>query len=697
MQLESDQLAVVIDQRSGALASVVVKAFDADLIGELRLLANFRLCLPLADYQCNYIDGMQQEPATVTRCGDTVTVGFTDLRSEKGTYRVDLTYTITLAADQLRFRARLTNHSPHPISEFWFPRLGGWTRFGRVRGRGRGRDARVAVPDYTGCAHRVSLFKEFPCAQRFGEAAEWFRDYPSMVMPWMDVYDAATDTGLYLGYHDTTFRYSSWHTYLYPMTSGRDDRWLQPEEAGGLPTGLIFSHVRYPFIQDGQTLDSGEFIMRVHPGDWHRGSKFYGEWFRSQFPISKTRSWLRQKGVWFSSILHQPEDRIQTDYQGFAQWCREARQFGIDTCEVVGWDKGGLERDYPEYVPEDKLGGSAGFRKLLASINAAGGKCLVFVNYNFLDQNTDWYKRELHQYCQQDQFGKQPVYGWGESTFLARKGVSVRRHVLASVIPPMERLLEEQFVQLVKDGAAGLQIDKINMGSTLDFNPLNTEKPDVAMCEGMVQAIARLLAKCRAINPEFCLAAEAVQDRLLPYVDVYYRNAEGSDIAPLRYVFPEWTACQHVADPYDCRGVNGAILTGAVICVEPFAYQGSLGHPLYAQLARYIQEVQRIREELADTIFLGTYYDTLEAEVTLIEDDAPANPLQFRVHGHRETDRRAIVVANTTEQPADYRWRFAHREVRTAVLHVPFSATRTVAADDPLAIEGEALHVLVEV
>ena len=151
-----------------------------------------------------------------------------------------------------------------PVSEFWFPRIGGWTEFG-------GRDALLAVPEYVSCAHNVSLFKQFPRGRGLGaEAAEFSTDYPGMPMPWWDFYDEAHDTGLYLGYHDKTCRYGTFHTYLVPNTSGDTDAWLTKEQAAGAPVGLVFSHVRYPFIKSGEAFDTGEFILRVHRGDWHR-------------------------------------------------------------------------------------------------------------------------------------------------------------------------------------------------------------------------------------------------------------------------------------------------------------------------------------------------------------------------------------------------------------------------------------------
>jgi hypothetical protein len=507
-----------------------------------------------------------------------------------------------LKDDYVSFKSKLTNNDGNPISEFWFPRFGG------VKDFADNREAKLAVPNYsTDSNHSISLFKNYPGSRGLGsEAAEWSKDYPGMPMPWWDIYDAKNNLGLYLGYHDSICRYSTWHTYLMPNISRENDSWLTNEQAAGQPVGLVFSHVRYPFIKSGETFESGEFIVRVHEGDWHNGSQFYRKWFMSQFPFDKSTSWLRKESSWFTSIIYQPEDRIVTDFKGYNQWTKDAKEYGIGCYELIGWNNGGLERNYPLYIPEEKISGHTEFKNLLKSIAERGDHCIVFNNYNILDKSTDWYKQELHKYMAQDEFGNQGIWmGWGQSTLLARRSLNVRYHVRSSVTPRIEEILEGYFLQLVKDGASGFQIDKLVVGASLDFNPLNTLKPDIALCEGLVQEIERLYKKCQAINPDFRMASEFGLDRLLPYFDIGYRNSSRYGISTLRYVFPEWTSCQHVSSPRDLKGINGAVLTGSVICVEPDSYQGSLKQPIYSYLANYVKEVERIRKVLAEDIFLA--------------------------------------------------------------------------------------------
>jgi Domain of unknown function (DUF6259) len=699
MTLENPSFRLHIDSSTGAITSLLVKALNSDLIGEKRLAANFRISLPVKDYLANTIEGMEQTPISVDRETTGIIVQYSGMKTEKGTYPVDLRYEVELTGDQIRFRSRLTNHSPDPITEFWFPRIGGWTQVDADR------NASLQSPGYGGINSHNAFFRHFPGVQGLGsEAAEFMQDYPGLCMPWWELHDPKSDHSLYLGYHDTTFRCSTWHAYLFPNVSGEPGNlFMTKEQAAGEPVGVVFSHVRYPYIRSGETFDSGEFIIRLHKGDWHTGSLYYGDWFRKHFPFDKTKNWLRKKSAWFTSIIFQPEDKIIADYETYNKWTQDAQQFGIDTYELIGWDKGGLERDYPEYIPEEKLGGRDGFRKLLKDIKSRGGSTLIFCNYNIIDSNSDLFREKLNKFAARDTYGYQwNGFSWGESTLLARKQVTARRHVMSSITPEFEELLESYLLPLVSDGAQAFQLDKVVL-ATFDFNPLSKAKPDVALYEGQVQAVGRLLEKCRKIDPEFCFASEALPDRFIPYVDVFYRAAGGYSISPLRYVFPEWTSCNHISTPRDFNGVNGSVLTGAVICVEPQSYQASLADPKYRDLATYIRDVEKLRGELRELIFTGKYYDNLGTSITeLVKDGDRFSPVSrtgqliTRMHGHAVKDQKAIVVANMSENDRWYNWEFQNKTVPDAVLHSPAEERKTVKSGIPLMIKGRGLHVLVQ-
>ncbi|MCC6863125.1 MAG: twin-arginine translocation signal domain-containing protein, partial [Bryobacterales bacterium] len=179
LRLENEHFALAFDPETGAITSLQVKRNRAELIGEQRLAANFRICLPLPDYLCNYIEGTRQRPVSIRPEGNAVTIRFEQMASARGKFPLDLSCTIALDGDAIRFRANLRNRSPYPVSEFWFPRIGGWTGFGR-------RDALLASPAYRrSCRHDRPIFRRFPGTRGFGsEAAEMTEDYPGLTMPW---------------------------------------------------------------------------------------------------------------------------------------------------------------------------------------------------------------------------------------------------------------------------------------------------------------------------------------------------------------------------------------------------------------------------------------------------------------------------------------------------------------------------------
>jgi hypothetical protein len=133
---------------------------------------------------------------------------------------------------------------------------------------------------------------------------------------------------------------------------------------------------------------------------------------------------------------------------------------------------------------------------------------------------------------------------------------------------------------------------------------------------------------------------------------------------------------------------------GAALCIEPQCYQAPLTHPLYEDLARYIQESERIRGELRDTIFTGDYLDTLVSSVR--ETPIPSGQIHWRVHANLQSGKRAIVVVNASPEKRTYTWGFLNRKVKTAWLYEPFCARREVEQGKAVAIPGERFQVIVE-
>ena len=205
--------------------------------------------------------------------------------------------------------------------------------------------------------------------------------------------------------------------------------------------------------------------------------------------------------------------------------------------ELIGWHKGGLERGYPDYVPEPKLGGVEGFRELMQSVHHRNTRCWrSSITTFWIPPPRSIAKTSIAIPIRTNSAIR--LTGWrGERARSLRKGFSVRRHMAASIVPPLQDLLDNHFVQIAKDEPLmGCKLTRPARQTGLDFNPMNTRKPDEGLNQGLVDGIARVYRKCKAVNPDFCIASEASYDRMIPYVDVFYRAASGSSlsISPLR-------------------------------------------------------------------------------------------------------------------------------------------------------------------
>lgn len=680
--------AVTVDER-GRLTSLRSLVHDVELISEPRLADSFRISLPLDGRLDHYVHGSEQQVA-VERVSDTaLALRVSELVTEHGRFPISASFSIALEDGAVVFSYAVDNPTDHPLAEIWFPLVGG------VTGVPQRTTTSWQAPGYWGLlsgrvgkAPELRLGSEHPLIEFVYPYSEMLGEAHGIAMPWLTFHDAGSDLSASFTEQNRTLRRISLTATVKPglHVSDADDDWPTDEELAGRPAGVEVAKVAFPHTRRGR-FESGRFVVRVHEGDWHVTAKDYRRWFEREFPLREEPSWLRRQDAWLSTIVFQPEDRVVATLDEYAAWAERAIGEGIGTVELLGWDKGGIERDYPEYVPEERLGGWDAYRRVAERVEAAGGKLLTFCNYQILDSCSERYANELHRFRRMDSFGNTENWmAWGESTLKASSGADVRRQVPASpAVPGFSELLDRQLVELVRAGSHGLQIDKLTV-TGLDFNPGHHHDPDVAMHEQLVRLIDGLLEQCRAVRPDVAFAGEVACDRFIPSMEVFYRAASDRDISPLRYAFPEWTACVHTSLPWDRVAVNAAVMLGAVLVVEPLSYQAPLDDPRYAPAREYILETLALRRRFLDRIFLADYLDREGVALT-----ASGPEVDHRVHARRGDGARSVVVVNRAREPRTYELRGLGDEPLWC--HAPFASP--VPFGGSATIPGEGLHVLV--
>ncbi len=683
--------------RSGDLVGIAWRNPQLEIIAEPRLGENFRMLLPKPGYQAAYFNSRAQKVARIEASAGGVTCYYDSLRNAQEELPVKVRYTIRSAGRQLQFSISVDNPTGRKLAEVYFAIVGG------QKGIGNRLDTDSLVPGTnTNLAPRI--FSRFSGGGYGGgnlgiryDAAGYL--YPgAMSMGWMDVFNKKAGIGYYYANQDPDNRLTALYTEMHPFTKSAvlRDNWPAPSELPpGEPVGVTMGWVYFPYMAKG-TFSAGPIAIEAHTGDWHTASGIYRSWFDRYFPgIRRPASWLRKEMAWQSIILSNSEDVVVHRFSELPKLAADAKKYGVTTFEILGWDIGGIDRGYPQYRPDPRLGTPEEFRRALAEIRRMGVHPLIFANIQFADTATPLFRDRLSRYAVDGLWAPDwSLSGWGEGTISARMGLTRSNMTKVSPShPEFREFLMDQYLRLVHDGAEGFQLDKATSVTALDFNPRLPVSPDKSLFGGVIATYQELLAKARAIDSNFALASEIFVDRSFPYVDVSYVRMGNIDMnsTALRYTFPEWTSTIFGESPGDFNPMNNGMRYGLVWALAPRHYNDSIDEPLTRPLARYVKELIRIRTKYQDLLFRGRFNDTFGATVSGGPD------IRYSVFRSMEPadKRRACVIVNFGDRPETAVVKFEAQTAGEVEISAPFEPDRTASLPARLSIPPNRCAVAV--
>lgn len=618
--VETPAVTIRLDQRTCDVVGLKWKSPELEVIGEPKLGENFRILVPQEHYQANYFYSREQQVSRIETTDDGAVCTYDELKNERETLAIGVTYRIQVVGGQVQFSIEVRNPTERKLAEVMYGIVGG------QKGIGNRLDTETLVPAGTANAGG-RLFTRFGGGSYGGgnlgiryDATSY--TYPgSMTMGWMDTWNPKLGVGYYYGDQDPDTRLSLMEVELRPFSKSAsvEDSWPSEAEAQGEPVGLTIGWVDMPYTAKG-TFKAGPVAMQAHTGDWHTASGLYREWFDQHFQVKRAPDWLRKENAWQSVILSNGEDVVVHRFDELPKMAADAKKYGITTFEILGWDIGGIDRGYPQYEPDPRMGSPEEFYKALGEMRAMGVHPLIFSNIQFADTATQIFKDKLQQYTVDGEWAPDwHVGGWGEGTISARNGQTRSNMTLVSPAHPEYReYLMNQYLNLVRHGAEGFQLDKTGSMGLLDFNKTVPLPPDKSLPVGVLDTFGELIQKARAIDPGFSLASENWWDRAMPYVDVSYMRMGSIDMgSPVtKYTFPEWTSTIFGESPGDFGPMNNGMRYGLVWDLAPRHYNDSVDEKLTRPLAEYVSELIAIRKRYEGLLFLGRFNDTLGATVT---------------------------------------------------------------------------------
>ena len=204
----------------------------------------------------------------------------------------------------------------------------------------------------------------------------------------------------------------------------------------------------------------------------------------------------------------------------------------------------------------------------------------------------------------------------------------------------------------------------------------------------MVDSIGR---ECRAVNPEFRISFETTWDRVLTFgASTWW----GGNMARAKRVFPELVETVGLYQPYDYLGLNDAVREGYAVMVAPHHFNRSMDCESWRGLSRYIREVKQIRDELADSVFVG---DVLDPGIVKFASDTLPQGVECAGYRGRTAYKRACILTNREAAGATVTLRGFGSDLKGQVRILrPFHQGVVVNLPATIAIEPERLVFVVE-
>ncbi len=694
LEVTTDVCVLHLEKTNGNLVGLHWKNPDEEIIKESRLGENFRILLPLPEYEANYFLSTNQR-ARFEKIENGIICHYDKLINERQTLNVKVDYTIESKNGQLLFSIIVNNTTAQPLAEVYYGIIGG------QKGLRDRSDTRTLVPGGT-VNNDGAMFTRFTgggygggnLGINYSAAAITYPSW-SMSMSWMEVFNTKEDIGMYYAQQDTVIRKAALYYELRPSEKGNviGDNWpTERDVPEGTPIGLTMGWMNMPYTKKG-IFSSAPVVLELHRGDWHEGSHIYRKWFDKYYKVSRQPTWLRNEMAWQSIIMSNSEDAINYMFNDLPRLAADAKKYGVTTFEILGWDKGGIDRGYPEYEPDKRLGTKEDFKNALSSIKTLGVHPLIFANIQWVDTDIPLYYNKLREYETKGRWGDDLMLsGWGEGTISARIGIT--RHNMTQMTPShpeVNKLLMNYYLDLVRSGADGFQFDKTT-SIDFDFNPLLKLSPDRAMPQAVFDMLGQVLKEGRKIDPQLALASELIWDRAFQYSDVSYLRMNDIDMHPvLKYTFPEWTSTIFAESPFDFNIMNNGMRYGFVWAMAPRHYSASLDEGVTQPLSRYVAELIRIRKKYADILFTGRFMDTIGATV-----NCGVNSRYSVFEPMNDTRKKAVVVVNFDNAEDEMEVNINNAKNGKAALCVPFHDDRIVQLPAKIKVPARTCAVLVQ-
>lgn len=402
--------------------------------------------------------------------------------------------------------------------------------------------------------------------------------------------------------------------------------------------------VRFPNIKCGEVCMEGPFVLSPYQGSWHVAARKYRVWANGWFRPVKPPSWVRKMNGWQRIIMQHQYGEIHYRFDQMPQIYADGAECGISTLFMFGWQRGGMDNNYPDYYPDSRLGTEKEMRRGIDYFNSHNGQVILYANGRLIDRNSDYYREVGHRIVIKDINGNELPESYkfrGTGCFVHEFANRVLLPVCPSC-PEWFEVLRQLADRAIEWNCHSLFLDQAGLGEYPCSDPSHPHPPlEMGLIRAKAETLRRLRDYLKSRNPEVALGIELLSDVTAQHVD-YVHGLEGGCFIPsewekfeskveprgfldwFRYIFPEVILTdREIRDDTDIeRRVNHAVLKGLRTDVEIYRCRKTIREtPHYAE---YLTKVNRLRQKYAELLLEGRYVDTEGIKLSNPEIEARA-------------------------------------------------------------------------
>jgi Domain of unknown function (DUF6259) len=349
--------------------------------------------------------------------------------------------------------------------------------------------------------------------------------------------------------------------------------------------------------------------------------------------------------------INSSEDDLRTRYVDLPKRVAANAQHRVTALQLVGWNKGGQDRDNPSDDTDPRLGSTADLKNAIAQIEKMGIHVVLFGKYAWADTTTEWYKSELAQHMATDPYGQPFVWdGYKYQTPEQLTGMNTR-HLATGCTNDAgwRKILSGEFQKVLDLGADGVLFDEAQHKHSSDynlcFNPNHGHHVPATIWSGDIalSKMYRTMVRDSVGEDRFLFSGEDPEDVISGAYSLTYIRIGPGHIPLDRYVFP-WRPIMVAVTGFDDREmINRALMYRYILSYEPFNFKGDLQD--FPSTLAYGEKMDDLRRRYKDFLWDGEFQDTLSASVTINGTGYLAYTV-FR----RKDGLRAVVITNQRAQ-----------------------------------------------